>query len=166
MTNTYHATPYDISASGFYFSDLEDYRDKAAKHQNAYGEPVEEYEIQFIDGDNYELFSAIGVNQANLSLWFEHFEDLQSDDAVRAIYLAGYECEAPKDIISKLDDVYLFEGTLREYAEDYIESTGLLDGIPESLHAYIDIDAFARDMRMSGDVTEIEISGRQWIVQL
>lgn len=165
-TNIYHATPYDISATGFYFSSIDEYREKAESHCNAYGQPVEEFEIQFIDGDNCELFRAIGVNQANLELWFEHFEDMDDEESVRAIYLAGYECLAAEDILDRLDDVILFEGTINEYAEDYIESTGLLNEVPESLRYYIDIDAFARDLRIGGDVTDIEIGGRQWVVQL
>ena len=89
MPNIYHATPYDISATGFYFETLDECRERASRHRNEYGDPVEEYEIQFIDGDNYELFKAIGVNQANLPLWFDQFEDLDEDEAARAIYLAG-----------------------------------------------------------------------------
>ena len=60
----------------------------------------------------------------------------------------------------------LFEGTLLEYAEDYVESTGLLDQLPESLRYYFDVEAFARDMRLGGEVTELELGNRQWIVQL
>ncbi|WP_286800111.1 antirestriction protein ArdA [Oceanicaulis sp. UBA2681] len=166
MPNIYHATPYDISATGFYFETLDECRERASRHRNEYGDPVEEYEIQFIDGDNYELFKAIGVNQANLPLWFDQFEDLDEDEAARAIYLAGYECIAPEEIIDRLDEVMLFEGTLLEYAEDYVESTGLLDQLPESLRYYFDVEAFARDMRLGGEVTELELGNRQWIVQL
>ena len=82
MTNIYHATPYDISATGFYFSTYDEYAEKAASHRNEYGDPVEEYEIQFIDGDNSRLFKAVGVNQANLQTWFDKFEDLDGDDAI------------------------------------------------------------------------------------
>ncbi|MBL4836859.1 MAG: hypothetical protein JKY34_04710 [Kordiimonadaceae bacterium] len=46
MTNQYHATPYDLSATGFYFSSYDEYTEKAAKHRNAYGDSVEEYETQ------------------------------------------------------------------------------------------------------------------------
>lgn len=66
--------------------------------------------------------------------------------------------------IARAKDVILFEGTVRDYAEEYIESTGLLAEVPESLRFYIDIDAFARDLRIGGDVTDI--GGRQWVVQL
>lgn len=163
MTNIYHATPYDISAAGFYFSTYEDYLEKSASHRNEYGHPVEEYEIQYIDGENSALFSAIGVNQANLKLWFEEFEHLADYDAVKAIYLAEHLGCTADEVLGHLDDVYLFEGTLLEYAESYIDDTGLLNEIPEQLRTYFDTEAFARDMVLGGDITEVEIMGRSWI---
>jgi antirestriction protein len=166
MTNKYHATPYDISATGFYFETLDEYRSKASTHRNAYGQPVEEYEIQFIDGENYHLFRALGINQATLARWFEQFEELDDDQAVAAIYLAEYVGVAIEEIFDQIDDVCLFEGTLIEYAEEYVESIGLLSEVPESLRYYFDMDAFARDLRIGGDVTEYELGDRQWIVQL
>lgn len=164
MTNQYHATPYDISATGFYFSDYEEYQEKAAKHKNEYGDPVEEYEIQFIDGDNSKLFEAIGVNQANLEQWFDDFEDLDDDDAIKVIYLTehmGYS--DPSQLLDKIEDVCLFKGTAEEYAEDYIEDTGMLNDMPENLRFYFDIEAFARDMVLGGDITEVEINGTDYV---
>lgn len=165
MTNTYHATPYDISASGFYFADYEDYQKKAASHRNEYGEPVEEYEIQFIDGDNYQLFGALSVNQANLKQWFDEFEELDGEERIKAIYLAsdlGYYID---DILGRLDDVMLFEGTAIEYAHSFIEDTGLLDQIPENLRFYFDTEKFARDMVIGGDVCETRIQGTNFVVR-
>ena len=55
------AQPYDISANGFYFDTVERYDDKAKSLRNSYGEPVEEFEIQFIDGDDIDaaVFDAV-----------------------------------------------------------------------------------------------------------
>ncbi|MCY4180298.1 MAG: hypothetical protein OXC68_11775 [Aestuariivita sp.] len=86
MSNRYHATPYDISATGFYFDTFEQYQTRAAEYRNEYGDLVEEYEIQFVDGD-YRLFDAIGVNQVNLKDWFERFEYMDDDEAVKLIIL-------------------------------------------------------------------------------
>jgi len=163
MTNIYHATPYDISAMGFYFKTLDEYGAKAKKHRNEYGDPVEEYEIQFIDGDNYQLFNALGVNQANLEKWFENYEDLDGDDLIKATYLAEYINADIDEILNQLDDVSLFEGTASEYAENYIDDTGLLNALPENLQFYFDTDAFARDMVMSGDISEVEINQTNYI---
>jgi len=164
MTHTYHATPYDISATGFYFTSLEDYQVKAAAHRNDCGLPVEEYEIQYIDGDAAPLFNALEVNQATLALWFDQFENLDGDDVVKAIYLADDQGCAMNDIPGRLEDVILFEGNARAYTEDYLESTGMLDQMPESLRFYFDVDAFARDLLMGGDITEIDIDGTAYVV--
>ncbi|MEP1933635.1 MAG: antirestriction protein ArdA, partial [Roseibium sp.] len=72
------AQPYDISAQGFYFSNFEDYQTKAASAVNSYGQRVEEFEIQFIDGEDIdcELAKAYGINQANLKSYFSAVDEL------------------------------------------------------------------------------------------
>ena len=64
MTQLY-AQPYDLSAIGFYFETAEEYTAKADALRNDYGEPVEEFEIQFIDGDDIdsELAKSVGLTQ-------------------------------------------------------------------------------------------------------
>lgn len=165
MTNQYHATPYDISAIGFYFSTYEEYQEKAVNHHNQYGDPVEEYEIQFIDGDNYQLFKALEVNQANLSQWFDDFEELDNDDRTKAAYLAEYSgFRDMADILEHLEDVMLFEGTALEYTEQYIEDTGMLNEMPENLRYYFDTEAFARDLVVSGDINVVEFNNIKFVV--
>ena len=163
MTNQYHATPYDISATGFYFSTYDEYTEKASTHKNEYGDPVEEYEIQFIDGDNCQLFNALGINQANLDKWFDNFETMNKDDAAKAIYLCDYIGYDINEILERLDDVILFQGTAVEYAAEYIEDTDILNGLPENLRYYFDVEAFARDMLMGGDITEVEINNTDYV---
>jgi hypothetical protein len=48
---TLHAQLYDISANGFYFETAAEYNEKARKLVNSYGQPVEKFELQFIDGE-------------------------------------------------------------------------------------------------------------------
>ncbi len=164
MENIYHATPYDISATGFYFSDYEDYTAKAATHRNAYGEPIEEYEIQFIDGENCELFNALSINQATLKYWFDALEGLEGSEAIKAWYLAdtGYSTE---QILDNLNIIELYKGTAKDYAHDFIENTGMLNGLPENLHYYFDVTALVRDMLYGGDISEIEVAGKTYVVE-
>jgi len=164
MTYEYHATPYDISASGFYFTDYDDYQQKAATHVNAYGQPVEEYEIQFIDGDNPELFKALSVDQTTLETWFDDFERLEFEGAAKAIYLADDRGENINTIKGKLDDICLYPGTPEQFAEDHLEDTGLIDLIPENLRYYFDYELFARDLVMSGDITGITCMDENFVV--
>ena len=63
------AQPYDISASGFYFESFDDYLAKSSSLKNGFGQPVEEFEIQFIDGEdiNSALADAWELTQLHLS---------------------------------------------------------------------------------------------------
>lgn len=164
MSSQYHATPYDQSAVGFYFGTYEDYQKQSVIHKNKYGYYVDEFEIQYIDGDNAALFDALGVNQVNLKQWFDDFEDMDGEDCVKAIYLAEHLGADMADILDQLEDVCLFGGTAKDHAENYIEECGLLDEMPENLRFYFDVEAFARDMLLSGDVTEITIMGATYTV--
>jgi hypothetical protein len=53
MTN-YSPSPTTSAQRGFYFHTLEEYEEKSAKTRNDYGQPVEEYELQFIDGESID----------------------------------------------------------------------------------------------------------------
>ena len=165
MTNTYHATPYDISATGFYFRNYNEYLEKSITHCNEYGDPVEEYEIQFIDGDNYALFDALHINQANLRDWFESFGELDGNDVIKVIYLAKDMGYAMEGVLDRLDDVMLFEGSVIEYTENYIEECGLLDQIPENLRFYFDTESYARDLVLGGDIASLDIDSKSYVVQ-
>lgn len=163
MTNIYHATPYDISAVGFYFKTYDEYVLKAATHTNENGNPVEEYEIQFINGDNYKLFEALGINQANLKQWFDDFEGLEGEDFIKALYLADDLRCSMDEVLGHMEDVCLFEGSALEYTEQFIEDTGMLNDMPENLRFYFDTEAFARDLVLGGDITEVKIDGTKYI---
>ncbi|WP_316857999.1 antirestriction protein ArdA [uncultured Cohaesibacter sp.] len=153
-SSVYFAQPYNIDAVGFYFTSMEDYSVKANGHTDHYGQPVEEYEIQFINGDNYRLFNELAINQATLATWFENFADIEADedDYLKAVYLAenGYDIA---DILSRMRDIWLYHGRAEDYAEEIISECY---DVPSQLEYYIDYEAFARDMRINGDFGVLE----------
>ena len=164
MTITLHAQPYDITATGFYFESHEDYAAKAAKLRNAHGDPVEEFEIQFIDGAVIEcaLAQAIGLNQANLARFFTCVDEWDSDDKTRVILALGACGYVFDDNTQPGDfevDIYPVE-SLRELAETFIDE-GLFGEIPERLAFYLDYDAIARDLGM--DYAEAEVAGQRLV---
>lgn len=73
MSIQLHAKLYDLCASGFYFGKENELQNKFKSNKHDYGESVEDYEIQFTDGDDLEcaLAKAIGLNQANFAAFFE-----------------------------------------------------------------------------------------------
>ena len=164
MTKLY-AQPYDISASGFYFETVEEYNTQASKLKNSYGQPVEEFEFQFIDGEGIDaaLFKALGVHQGNFPSYLEAIEEWGEDDKIIVIIAvgeAGYNFNLGEDAPDQFD-IDLYElNSLKELAEQFVEE-GLFGEIPTSIQNYLDYDAIARDLAM--DYSEIRIDGRNYI---
>ncbi len=154
------AQPYDISASGFYFDSAEEFHTKALALQNDYGDPVEEFELQFIDGDgiDYAFAKAFGINQANYVDFFAYAEDWEEWEKVIfiiAVGECGYQFDPSTVTPDDFDvDVYDVEN-MRELAEQFVEE-GLFGDIPENLQHYIDFDAIARDLAVDYGETVID----------
>lgn len=164
MTKLY-AQPYDISASGFYFETVEEYNTQASKLRNSYGQPVEEFELQFIDGEGIDaaLFKALGVHQGNFPAYLEAVEEWGEGDKIKAIIAvgeAGYKFDLGKDTPDQFD-IDLYElNSLKDLAEQFVEE-GLFGEIPAAIQNYLDYDAIARDLGM--DYSEIRIDDTNYI---
>jgi antirestriction protein len=46
--------------------------------------------------------------------------------------------------------------SLEAWAEELLESSGDLDQVPQHLRPYIDVEAYARDLELGGDVFTVE----------
>ncbi len=149
----YFAQPYNISATGFYFADMEEYMTKATAAVDDFGQPVEEFELQYIDGDHAALFNALRVSQASLADWFELVDELGEDEDryVIACHLAdlGY---AMNELADRWDDYSLFRGTAADYAAEIVADCY---DLPDTIVAYIDFERLGRDMVLGGDIEEL-----------
>lgn len=159
-----YAQPYDMSATGFYFETAEAFTQKAMELKNDFGQPVEEFEIQFIDGDNLDaaLAEAWQLNQMNVSAFIETADLWDYHEKVRFIIARenGYDLDRAKNDIDTLNvDIYGVE-SMRELAEQFVDD-GLFGDIPEALANYIDLDAIARDLAC--DYGETVINGERVI---
>ena len=165
MTMNFYAQPYDISAGGFFFENAETYEAKAATLRNDHGQPVEEFEIQFIDGEEIDcaLAQAWCLNQANLNRFLQVADEWDDQQKLRFIIAAGecgYDFDQDGGDPDELDvDIYEMD-SLRELAECFVDE-GLFGDIPARLASYIDYDAIARDLAM--DYTATEIAGQRLI---
>lgn len=158
------AQPYDISANGFYFDSVEEYQAKAAKAVNHCGEPVEEFEMQFVDGEDIDcaLAKAIGINQANIADFLELAEDWEDWEKINVIIACGecgydFDPECDPDLLGV--ELYYVD-SLKELAEQFVEE-GLYGDIPESLQYYIDYGAIARDLGV--EYSEIDVAGQSYV---
>lgn len=165
MTIKLYAQPYDISATGFYFKTAEEYAGLSAKAENDYGQVVEEFEIQFIDGNRIDcaLATAWNLSQVNFAAFLDAVEEWEEDRKRRYI-IAVSECgSSHNDALNDPSepDIEIYEvNSLRDLAEQFVDE-GVYGPIPESLQFYIDYDTIALDLAM--DFSEIEIAG-EWVI--
>lgn len=158
------AQPYNIDAAGFSFDNLESYERQVEGLRDKFGQPVEEFEIQFIDGESIDaaLFEALGVTQAGIEQYFEAVDNWGKHEKVNVIIACG-ECGYTFGPDSSPDDfdVTVYEmDSLKDLAEDFVNE-GLFGEIPENIRGYLDMQAIARDLGM--DYSEITIAGRHYI---
>jgi len=156
---TLYAQPYDISAAGFYFTSADDYAAKAARAVNDYGDPVEEFEIQFIDGEDLDcaLAGAWGLSQSNVADFLQaagNWDDREKIAFIVAVGECGYRFDSKTDDPGQLDvDLYEVD-SLRQLAEQFADD-GLFGEFPKHLSCYIDFEAIARDLACDYAMTEI-----------
>lgn len=149
---TLYAQPYDLDAQGFYFTSFEDYETKYNNNFNVYGQFVEEYEIQFIDGSviNNALFDAVG--SYNLKAYYKVVN--KWDDFEKVPLIISYKDNITNEPFNEEvepDDfqeiMIYYDTTFKELAQEFIDD-GMLGDIPKHLEQYIDVDKYAYDLKM------------------
>lgn len=162
---TLFAQPYDISADGFYFESAEDYQEKASQLLNRYGKPVEEFEIQFIDGEGIDcdLFKALSISQCTCEKFLDIVDEWTEDNKIKVIIAVGevgYNFDLDNDTPDQFDIELYQIASLKDLAEQFVEE-GLFGEIPENIKSYLDYDAIAYDLGM--DYTETTIKDTRYI---
>lgn len=165
METRYFAQPYDITATGFFFETVEGFRAGIKAARKEYGQPVEEFEIQFIDGEAIDaaLFEALGITQATIGKFIEKCDDWEEEQKRRVILAvgeAGYSFDLASDEPDDLDIDLYADMTLAELAYQFVDE-GLFGDIPEPISRYVDYDAIARDLAF--DYAETTIAGERYI---
>lgn len=157
---TLHATPYDITHTGFYFDSAEEFTQRMEKA------PFEEVELQFIDGTEEEslIFKLSKPHQGNVAGYFESIEAGYDGHRLAALsYLVEYQGLAWEIATQSLDDVDVYEMTIKELAEHFAEEGVYPVGVNEQVLPYLDYDLLARDLSM--DYTEIACLGETYCVR-
>ena len=159
------AQPYDVSASGFYFRSRAEFDALRLACRGDTGLPVEEFEIQFIDGEVLDAYfaDAFGLNQASVFRIIELIEEWNEDQKRRFIIAVG-ECgySFDSDTVDTDDfEVEIYADiSLRELAMQFVDE-GLFGEIPERIQGYLDYDAIARDLGM--DYSETDVAGTRLV---
>jgi antirestriction protein len=141
--------------------DLEDYTDKdgfleacQALHSD---EAVPELMFQDWEGIPAGMVTECHIDEA---LW-DWLELDQDDRDMVAAYHDGID-QTEQDVESIRDRFQGCHDSRLAWAEDYIESTGMLEGLPVVARNYFDYESFARDAFM-GDVSGCRHGGQLYV---
>ena len=158
--NLLFANPYNHSVNGFFFTSYDEYQKNLSNLTDSFNQPVEEVEIEWIDGDHAQLFEACKISQATLSLWFEEIEYLDISEQVEIYYRCRILGQDVEKALSSLDtDGTIFGSSLIDYARNYVFESGILDKLPEAMRCYFDYELMARDLEISGSMDEFSYLG-------
>lgn len=121
--------------------------------ENADGSVYEEffitdYEAPFKIGEYDDIEHLNSIAEELDKTWLE-------DDDINLLmqYYSDFE-----EMLSDYNQgrITIYSGyTAEQYAEEYVEETGLLNEVPDSLKYYIDYEALGRDMRLEGSIAEL-----------
>jgi len=156
----FFAQPYSLDAQGFYFSTFDEFFEKMESATDRFGQKVEEYEFQFIDGTEEEsdLFQACSVNQSNLEAFCNALDELRSHELEALFYLCNFNGYTLEDALDKIDEVQITHQTELEAATALFDEIYLAD-VPEAVRNYIDYDAFLNDLNANSEIHEFTFGG-------
>ncbi|MCY0389913.1 antirestriction protein ArdA [Robbsia sp. Bb-Pol-6] len=162
MTTILFAQPYSIDAEGFYFTDSAVFDDQVSEAVDRFGCPVEEFEIQFIDGEGDALFDVLQVTQATVHTFFETLDTLTDEQQAVLYFLVSDRGMTVAAALAQVDDVQLTTQTAESYAEDMFDD--LYPDLPTQARIYIDISAWQRDLELNGELIEIRFDSTDYVV--
>lgn len=122
---------------------------------------AEEFAIHDFDGEELEGLGeycglaavASRIEAAELAV-----DRLGSDGVAIVAAFYDYHSCRPDDAREAVDAVVeAYQGTYdswTDWAEEYVDSTGMLEAMPEQLRYYFDYEAYGRDVRLNGDLFE------------
>lgn len=130
--------------------DLSDYADRNAFYEACAELHADESDPEYM----FQAWEDIPdgfISECSIKDEFWEYMNHPADEDAKAAYMACFD-EWDED---KFEERYHGQfDSWTKMAEELLESTGDLDAIPESLRYYFDYEAYARDMRLGGDMCE------------
>jgi hypothetical protein len=149
-----YAGSYGHGGPGWYFDSAEEFDKKYKENMNkGDSAPNEEYWIDFIDGDSFELaiFNGLEVSQGNVQEYYDLLDDVDEEQMPAIFVLTNSLSYDFKDALGKVEDAMIFEGSLTDAAYDYVDNVGW-EGMGDAASNYFDYESFGRDIRIEGSM--------------
>jgi antirestriction protein len=141
--------------------DLEDYSDRDAFLEACKELHKDEADPELMFQD-FEGFPRGYYSESEISAELWDWLDLDEDDReLLAVYQDGVDESGD---IERARDAFMGKADSEaDWAAQWLEDTGGLEGVPEHLQNYIDYEASARDARLGGDVVFVRKDGDLWV---
>lgn len=163
-----YANPYNTDATGFYFETYEEFTEKMETAKDSFGNPVEWFEFQVIDGTREErqLVGAIEIDQGNIEEVIDYINTSDKDEWPTVFFLLDNEiCDDLDDAKRKSRDYSVGKENLLDAAAELFDERyfGLIPKeARQFIEHYIDYDRFANDCEAEGDIVEFEFGGKTY----
>lgn len=165
----FYANPYNTDATGFYFETYEEFTEKMEEAKDSFGNQVEEFMIDVIDGSREELqlVEAIGISQGNIEEVIEFIDTSDENEWPTVFFLLDNNiCDNLEDAKNNVNDYSVVKENLLDAATEIFDECYLCVGIPEehrnSIQQYINYESFANDCKVGGDLVEFEFGGETY----
>lgn len=130
--------------------------------RRAYSRKVSALLSTMCEGNDVDTVGEIDELSEEFTAWREQWDrawELNDRDYggfeafVEAFGMEWDDASQLEDTITAYESAYIGFQTAVDYAEDYVEASGMLRETPAPLRFHIDYESIARDMLMGGDVT-------------
>ena len=158
----FYANPYSVDATGFYFETYKEYQEKVELVKSSFGNPVDEFEIQVIDGSKEEcdLVKAIRINQVNLEEVMEYIDASDEDEWPTMFFIMDNNiCSNLEDAKHQARNYSVVQDSLLDAATELFDDCyiGLIPKASRQfIEQYIDYDRFANEQEAGGYMVEFE----------
>ncbi len=120
---------------------------QVCKHTHTHEEYfISDFECDYLKIDEYDDLEALNETA-------EKMESLQEQEKTAVkLMLENYVADSIDEAIENLDNMICTgESKMEDIAYNYIEESGALQNLPESLQGYFDYEALGRDMEIEGN---------------
>lgn len=124
--------------------------------EDLHGHPTSHEEAVCMDTSDLPISGE--PSQQEAAAWGEVYDqagETQWPALCTWVRTGSYTTQGDSDlpVVSDFEEAYAGNwDSFREYADDYVDSTGMLDGVDETVARYFDYHAFARDLEMDHSV--------------
>lgn len=163
----FYANPYNTDATGFYFETYEEFTEKMEEAKDSFGNQVEEFMIDVIDGprEELQLVDAIKIDQGNVEEVMEYIDTSDEDEWPKVFFLLDNNIYSSlSDAKDNVGSFIISQCTLEDAAQEAADEE--IGCIPKKFRdfvdRYFDYKQYAYDKEVSDEFVEFEFGGKTY----